>query len=84
VGKGLTKVLKYGKKSLWPIFLVKCDSFDLANFVHATKESTHMEALMLHRFPKRQFDPNKVVDNVTIGVKLKPYNHDDNHFEDLL
>jgi len=60
VEKGLTKVLKDGKKSLWPTFLVKCGSFDLSNFVHATKESAHMEARRLHTLPKRKFDPNKV------------------------
>jgi len=65
MGKDLTKVLKNSKKSLWPIFPVKCSSFALANFVHATKESTHMEALRLHTLPKRQFDPNKVAYNVT-------------------
>ena len=84
VGKGLNKVLKDDKKSLWPSFPVKCGSFDLANFVHATKESTQMEALRLHTLPKRKFDPNKVAYNVTAGVKLKPYNHEDNYFEDLL
>lgn len=84
VGQGLAKVLKDGNKSLWPIFPVKCGSFSLANFFHATKESTHMEALRLHTFPKRKFDPNKVAYNVTTGVKLKPYNHDGNYFEDLL
>jgi len=72
VGRGLTKVLKDRKKSLWPTFLVKCGSFSLANFVHATKESTHMEALRLHTFPKRKFDPNKVAYNVATRVKLKP------------
>ena len=59
-------------------------SFALANFVHATKESAHMEALKIHTFPKRQFDPNKVAYNVTSGVKLNPYNHDVNHFEYFL
>lgn len=84
MGKGLTKVLKDNKKSLWPIFPVKCGSFALVDFVHATKELGHMEALRLHTLPKRKFDPNKVAYNVTTRVKLKPYNHDDNNFEDLL
>ena len=83
MGKGVTKVLKDGKKSLWPTFPIKCGSFALANFVHATKESTQMEALRLHTFPTRKFNPNKVAYNVTIRVKIKSYNYDDNHFEDL-
>lgn len=66
------------------LFPCQMRSFALENFVHATKESTHMEALGLHTLPKRKFDPNKVAYNVTIGVKLKPYNHGDNYFEDLL
>ena len=71
-------------KLLWTSFPVKCVSFALANFVHATEESTHMESLRLHILPKRKFDPNKVAYNVTTGVKRKPYNHEDNYFEDLL
>ena len=80
----MTKVLKDDKKSLWPTFPIKCGSFALANSVHATKESEHMEALRLHTLPKRQFDPNKVAYNVTTGVNLMPYNNEDNYFEDLL
>ena len=33
---------------------------------------------------KRQFDPDKVAHNITTAVKCKPYNHEDNDFEDLL
>jgi len=84
VGKGLTKVLKDGKKSLWPTLPIKCGSFTLPNFFHATKESTQMEALRLHTLPTRKFDPNNVAYNVTIGLKLKAYNHGENYFEDLL
>lgn len=43
-----------------------------------------MEALRLHTLPKRQFNPDKVALNITTAVKLKPYNHEDNDFEDLL
>lgn len=75
VGKDLTKVLKDGKKSLWPTFCIKCDSFALANIVHATKESTQMESIKLHTLPTTQFDPNNVAYNVTTGLKLKTYNH---------
>jgi len=83
MGKGLTKFLKDEKKSLWPSFPVKCGSFALSNFVHATGINTY-ESLRLHTFPKRQFDPKKVAYNVITRVKLKPYNHDDNYFEVLL
>lgn len=82
MGKGLTKVLKDNKKSLWPSFPVKCGYFSLVNFVYANKESGHMEALRLHTFPKRQFDPEKVAYNITTTVNLKQYNHEDNDFED--
>lgn len=84
VGKDLTKVLKENKKLLWHSFPIKCGSFALANFNHAIKESINMEALRLHTLLKRQFDPDKVSHNITIAVKLKPYNHEDNDFEDLL
>jgi len=84
IGKGLTKVLKEKKKLIWPSFPIKCGSFDLANFNHAIKESENMEALRLHTFLKRKFDPHKVANNITTMVKLKPYNHEDNDFEDLL
>jgi len=84
IGKGLTKILKDGKKSLWPTLPIKCNTFSLANFVHATKELAQMEALRLHTFPTRQFDQNKVAYNVIVGLKIKAYNHGDNYFEDLL
>lgn len=71
MGKGLTKVLKYCKKSLWPIFSVKCGSFALSNFVHATKESIHMAALRLHTLPKRQFDDNYFEDLLQSVVPFK-------------
>jgi len=38
MGKGLTKVLKDNKKSLWPSFPVKCIYFSLENSIHATNE----------------------------------------------
>jgi len=84
VGKGLTKVLKENKKLLWPSFPVKCGSFSLENFNHAIKESVNMEAVKLHTLLKRQFDPDKVAHNITTAVKLKPYNHEDSDFYDLL
>ena len=59
VGKGLTKVLKDGKNSLWPTFPIKCDSFTLANFVHATKESTEMEALRIYTFSYKAIQPKQ-------------------------
>ena len=43
-----------------------------------------MEALQLHTLPKRKFDLEKVAYDITTTVKLKPYNHEDNYFEDLL
>lgn len=43
-----------------------------------------MESLRLHTLPRRKFDPNKVACNVTTGLKLKAYDHGDNHFDDLL
>ena len=43
-----------------------------------------MEGLRLHTLPKRKFDPNKVAYNITIALKIKPYNHEVNDFEDLL
>ena len=66
------------------LFSCQVHSFSLANFVHATKESRHMEALRLHTLPKWQFDLDKVAYNITTAVKLKQYNHEDNDFEDLL
>lgn len=83
MGKGLTKVLKDGKKSLWPTFPIKCSSFTLSNFVHATRELIEMEALMLYTLPTRQFDTNKVAYNVIIELTLNGYNHGYNYFEDL-
>ena len=43
-----------------------------------------MESLRLHTLPKRQFDPDRIAYNITIIVKIKPYNHEPNYFEDLL
>ena len=34
VGEGITKTLKDMKKSIWPIFPVKCGSFSLFDFGH--------------------------------------------------
>lgn len=34
--------------------------------------------------PKRQFDPEKVAQNVTMSLKVKPFTHEDHEFEDLL
>lgn len=84
MGKGLNKALKERKKLLWPSFLFKCSSFYLENFNHAIKVLASMEALRLHNLPKRQFDPDKVTYNITSAINLKPYNHEDNDFEDLL
>lgn len=71
MGKCLTKVLKDRKKPLWPSFHVKCSSFTLANFIHAIKESIHIEALRLHTLPKRKFDLDKVAYNINTIVKLQ-------------
>lgn len=84
VRKGLTKVVKENKKLIWPSFPVKCGSFSLENFNHAIKESANMESLKLHTLLKRKFDVYKVAHNITNAVKLKPYNHEDNDFEDML
>ena len=66
------------------LFSCQVHSFDLENFNHAIKESTNMEALRLHTLPKKQFDLDKGAHKITNAVKLKPYNHKDNDFEDLL
>lgn len=84
MGKGLTKLLKENKKLLWPYFPIRCGSFSLTNFNHAIKESISLESLRLHTMPKMQFDLNKIAYNITIVVKIKPYNHEANDFEDLL
>jgi len=54
------------------------------NFNHATKESLSLESLRLHTLPKRQFDPDKIAQNITTTVKIKPFNHEANDFEDIL
>lgn len=53
MGKGLTKVLKDNENLLWPSIPVKCGSFALEIFFHATNESENMEDLRLHTFMKR-------------------------------
>jgi len=84
MGKGLTKVLKENKKLLWPYFPIRCGSFSLENFKHAIKESVNPASLRIHTFPKRKFDQDKIVYNITTAVKIKPYKHEVNYFEDLL
>lgn len=84
MGKGLTKVLKESKKFLWPSFPIRCGSFSSANFNHAIKESVSLEGLRLHSLPKRQFDPDNIAYNINTSVKIKPYNHKANKFENLL
>jgi len=83
MGKGFTKVLKESKKLLWPYFPILCSSFSLANSNHAIKESVSLEGLRLHTFPKRNFDPDKIAYNITTSVKIEPYNHEANKFQDL-
>lgn len=84
MGKGLTKTLKDNKKSLWPIFPIRCGSFSLENFNHANQELLSLESLRLHTLPKRQFDPEKITHGITIVVKIKPFNHEANDSEDIL
>ena len=84
VRKGLTKTLKDNKKSLWPPFPIRCGSFSLENFNHANKELLNLESLRFHTLPKRQFDPEKVAQNVTIALKVKPFIHEAHEFEDFL
>lgn len=84
VGKGLTKTFKDSKKSLWPPFPIKCGTFSLANFNHANKELLNLERLRLHTFPKRKFDPKKITQNITTIVKINPFIHKAQDFEDLL
>ena len=84
MGKGLTKTLKDNKKYLWTSFPIRCGSFSLANFNHATKESLSLESLRLHTLPKRQFDPDKIAHNITTTIRIKPFNYEANDSEDLL
>jgi len=39
---------------------------------------------MLHTLLKRKFDPENVAQDVTTTLKLKPYVHEAQEFEDLL
>lgn len=43
-----------------------------------------MKVIKLHTFPKGKFYLDKVEHNITTTVNLKPYNHEDNDFEDVL
>jgi len=56
----------------------------LAYFNHANKYKINLESLRLHTLPKRKFDPEKVAQNVTTALKLKPYVHEAQELEDLL
>ena len=84
MGKSLTKNLKDNKKSFWPSFPIRCGSFSLENFNHANKELLSLESRRLHTLPKRQFDPEKVAQNVTTKLKLKPCVHEAQEFNNIL
>ena len=53
LGNGITKHLKYSKKSIWPIFPVQCGTFALFYIVDTSKEIPDITSLNLAFMPWR-------------------------------
>lgn len=83
VGHGITKVLKDSKKAIWPQFLIQCGAYALGNYNHAVLEIKQIEGMQLPTIPPRQYDPKKVIHDFTTQVKIRPFVHGPDDFDDL-
>lgn len=57
--------------------------FTLHDFGHAFKEAEIMKSLKLATFLGRQYDPNDIAKDFTTMVKVKPFTHEEDAFDDL-
>lgn len=68
---------------MWPTFSLQCGIFTLHDYKHAEKEAEKIQMLNLATIPNRQFDPRKVVYNITSQAKVTIFDHDADDFDDL-
>jgi len=80
---GLSKGLKEQKKAICPTFPLQCGVFVLHDFRHACKEVEIMKSLKLATIPGWQYDPNDTTEDFTTMVKVKPFTHEEDTFDDL-
>lgn len=80
---GLSKGLKEQKKTIWPTFQLQCGVFALHDFGHKCKEADIMKYLKLATFLRRQCDLNGIAKDFTTMVKVKPFTHEEDAFDDL-
>ena len=63
--------------------MLQCGAFSLHDFLHACKEAKAKESLKLTTFPRRQYDSNGTAKDFTTMVKVKPFTHEEDAFDDL-
>jgi len=80
---GMIKLLKEWKKDIWPTFPLQSGAFSLHDFGHACKEAEIMKSIKLATFLGRQYNPNGTVKGFTTMLKVKPFTHEEDAFDDL-
>ena len=75
--------LKEQKKAICCTFPSQFGVFALHDFGHAFKEAEIMKSMKLTTFVGRQCDPNNTTKDFTTMVKVKPFTHEEDAFNDL-
>ena len=73
VVNGISKQLKDAKKVVWPNFPLQHGTFALFDIGHAYKEFSKINTLNLVVIPKWPYDPNDVIKNYIIELKMKHF-----------
>jgi len=79
---GLSRGLKEHKKAIWPTFSLQCGTFSLHDFGHACIEAKIIKSMNLATFPGRH-DLDDTITNFTTMLKVKPFTHEGDAFDDL-
>jgi len=58
-------------------------SLDLDNYNHDLLEVKQIEDMQLPAIPPRQYNPKKVILDFTTQVKIIPFSHEPDDFDDL-
>ena len=75
--------MKEAKKELWSSFPINYGVYGLEKYKHDILKISQIECLKLFTIPNRQYNPLKVENNFTTQVKIKPFVHEDDDFNDL-